>query len=94
VNFTVRKQAVGIYSGTYKDMHQSKGNMIAEVFDCVKIGMDIVCIFSGARTMECREKHARLGAQLIMKSLKSQEGRTPFLFTSLPCCLLLKLIPL
>jgi hypothetical protein len=43
VNFTVRKQAVGIYLGPYKDMHQSKGNMIAEVFFCVKIGVDIVC---------------------------------------------------
>jgi hypothetical protein len=42
VNFTVRYQAVGIYSGTYEDMHQSKGNMIAEVFDCVKIGTGIL----------------------------------------------------
>jgi hypothetical protein len=62
VNFTVRYQAVGIYSGTYEDMHQSKGNMIAEVFDCVKIGTGIVCISSGARTMEHRKKYARLGA--------------------------------
>ena len=43
VNFTVRKQAVGIYLGTCEDMYQSKGNMIAEVFVCVKIGADIVC---------------------------------------------------
>ena len=54
VNFMLRNQAVGIYLGIYEDTHQSKGNMIAEVFDCVKIKMDIVCISSGARTMECR----------------------------------------
>jgi hypothetical protein len=54
VNFSVRKQAVGIYLETYEDMHQSKGNMIAEVFDCVKFETDIVCISSGARTIEHR----------------------------------------
>jgi hypothetical protein len=43
VNFTLRKQAVGIYLGIYEDTHQSKGNMSAEVFDCGKIEMDIVC---------------------------------------------------
>jgi hypothetical protein len=43
VNFTLGKKAVGIYSGIYKDTHQSKGNMSTEVFDCVKIEMDIVC---------------------------------------------------
>jgi hypothetical protein len=39
VNFTPGKQAVGIYEA----MHQSKGNMSTEVFDCVKIETDIVC---------------------------------------------------
>jgi hypothetical protein len=43
MNFTLRKQAVGIYLGIYKDTHQSKGNMSVEVFDCVKIEADIVC---------------------------------------------------
>ena len=43
MNFTVRKQVVGIYLGTYKDMYQSKGNKIVEVFVCVKIRVDIVC---------------------------------------------------
>jgi hypothetical protein len=43
VNFTLGKQAVGIYSGIYKDMHRSKGNMSTEVFDCEKIETDIVC---------------------------------------------------
>ena len=43
VNFTLGKQAVGIYSGIYKDTHQSKGNMSTEVFDRVKIETDIVC---------------------------------------------------
>jgi hypothetical protein len=42
VNFTLGKQAVGIYSGIYKDLHQSKGNMSTEVFDCEKIETDIV----------------------------------------------------
>ena len=39
VNFTLGKKAVGIY----EDTHRSKGNMSTEVFDCVKIKMDIVC---------------------------------------------------
>jgi hypothetical protein len=43
VNFTLGKQAVGIYLGIYEDMHQSKGNMSTEVFDCVKIETDIMC---------------------------------------------------
>jgi hypothetical protein len=43
VNFTLGKKAVGIYSGIYKDTHQSKGNMSTEVFDHVKIETDIVC---------------------------------------------------
>jgi hypothetical protein len=43
VNFTLGKKAVGIYLGIYEDMHQSKGNMSMEVFDCVKIETDIVC---------------------------------------------------
>ena len=43
VNFTLGKKAVGIYLGIYEDTHQSKGNMSTEVFDCVKIEMDIVC---------------------------------------------------
>ena len=43
VNFTLRKQAVGIYLGIYKDTHRSKGNMSTGVFDHVKIEMDIVC---------------------------------------------------
>jgi hypothetical protein len=54
VNFTITKQAVGIYLGTCEDMYQSKVTMIVEVFDCVKIRMDIVCISGGARTMEHR----------------------------------------
>jgi hypothetical protein len=43
VNFTLGKQAVGIYSGIYEDTHRSKGNMSTEVFDCEKIETDIVC---------------------------------------------------
>ena len=54
VNLTVREQAVGNYLGIYKDMYQSKGNMIAEVFVCVKIGTDIVCISGGTSTVEQR----------------------------------------
>jgi hypothetical protein len=45
VNLTLGKKAVGIYSGIYKDTHQSKGNMSMEVFYCVKIETDIVCNF-------------------------------------------------
>jgi hypothetical protein len=52
VNSTVREQAVGIYLGIYEDMYQSKGNMIAEIFVCVKIRTDIVYISGRTSTVE------------------------------------------
>ena len=73
MNFMLRKQAVGIYLGIYEDTHQSKGNMSMEVFDCVKIEMDIVCNLqlsqnNGTWTY-LRKKHARFGCAADHKSL-------------------------
>jgi hypothetical protein len=73
VNFTLRKQAVGIYSGIYKDTHRSKGNMSTEVFDCVKIKIDIVCNLQLSQNNGTwsyfRKKHARFGCAADHKSL-------------------------
>jgi hypothetical protein len=73
MNFTLRKQAVGIYLGIYEDTHQSKGNMSTEVFDCVKIETDIVHNLqlsqnNGTWTY-LRKKHARFRCAVNHKSL-------------------------